>query len=652
MIAALSVFTCTIAIAIADGYAGAGFAPVVLADAARAAAPLFFIALLGSVPAAMPPLRRYGHLLVVASLLLQSAIVFREFGWWWIEPHATLSEITGTSLAARWWLTGIGLLLGAAIAALTRRCRAPSVAADVWLGVAALFLLGGGRVYRSFDHVEAGHRLLAAMSILAAAFLLGLVLYRLLRDSSAKVRSGLAVTAVIAVLAPLLAGRAVSGALPPGHDGSCRDSVLLVVVDTLRADAADRDWSGKAPLMPQLDRIASSGTRFTQAIAPAPWTLPSTLSIVSGWNPHRHRAGRSTSDWRAVPGDPAASYLGPALRDSGYQVAAFVHNPYLRPFYGFGFGHLLFRPYHGRAADGAALLEEWLASHDRRPFFAMFHVMDPHWPYKAVPGFGAPRNACAQCDSLLALGYNAAGPLVRSEVRKRYNAEVSYTDSVLGELYDTLARQGILDHTWLIVTSDHGEEFWDHGGFLHGHQLYDELLHVPLVVVPPVGAAGFARGRRAPMQVRLEDIAATVLDVAGADQTMARDGSSLLPLLKAAAPSFAQAAPRTEIAGYIKSPTDLRYAVRQYPFKAIFGQDEKIPPLLFDLRTDPLEKIVGAPAALRDAGIGAIVFVLQQLKGAPDRAGVDVHREPLPAHDGAALDVDTRRQLRSLGYLN
>lgn len=652
MIATLAAFACTIAIAVWDGYTGATFAPVVLADAARAAAPLLIVALLAGVPAFVPSLRKYARRVTALSSLVQGVIAFAAFGWWWIEPHATLCELTGSSLQTRWWLAGVGLLCGAAVFVATSRCRLTSLAAQVWMGVIVGFLVGGGRIYRAFDHVEAGHRAPVAAAIVIAAILLGVAVYGSLRGRSARVRRTLFATATAAaLLAPFVSAPARSSHHAPATPRP-GESVLLVVIDTLRADAADRDQTGKATLMPQLDRIAAAGTRFTQAVAPAPWTLPSTLSIVSGWNPHRHRAGRSTRDWRVPPGDPAASYLGPTLRDSGYQVASFVHNPYLRPFYGFGSGHLLFRPYHGRAADGVALLQNWLSTHGRRPFFAMVHVMDPHWPYKAVPGFGAPRGACAQCDSLTALGFTQTSPQVRAEVRKRYDAEVTYTDAVLGTLYDTLAGQGVLDHTWLIVTSDHGEEFWDHDRFLHGHQLYDELLRVPLVVVPPASAEGFARGRRLPTQVRLEDIAATVLDIAGVDQALARDGTSLRPLILAAAPSFAEALPRAEVAGYIKSPTDLRYAVRQPPFKAIFGQDANVPQVLFDLRTNPLERTAGVPPALKDAGLGARVFVLQQLRAAAVRGGLDVHREPPAAHDGAALDADTRRQLRSLGYLD
>ncbi len=654
MIAALAAFACTIAIALADGYAGWDFADVVLADAVRAARLLVVVALVAGLLRRATPLRRYSRLVVTVSVLLQVMVAFSSFGWWWVEPHATLADLTGSSEQARWWLAGAGLLAGAMIATAAKYCRRPDFAAELFAGVATAFLLGGGRVYRAFDQVESGGRAVVAAVISGTCVVLAIALYRALRDRSAGLRTTLfAAVGAAAVLALLLggAGRAATGLQSSLGAGAPADSVLLIVIDTLRADASDRDSPGKFTLMPELDRIASAGTRFVQAVAPAPWTLPSTLSIVSGWNPHRHQAGRSTSSWRVLPGDPAASYLGPTLRDSGYEVAAFVHNPYLRPFYGFGVGHLLFRPYHGRAADGASLLLDWLADHGQRPFFAMLHVMDPHWPYKPAPGFGAPRNSCAPCDSLYSLAYESSGPLVHLEVRQRYNAEVSYTDSVLGKLRDELAGRGLLDHTWLIITSDHGEEFWDHAGFLHGHQLYDELLHVPLVVVPPASAADFARGRRVSSQVRLEDIAATVLDIAGADQKLARDGKSFRSLLSASVAPGADTDTRVAISGYIKSPTDLRYSVRTSSFKAVFGQDNAPAPVFFDLKSDPGEKVDVLGSALRGAAGGASASAFRELQATPARVGIDVQRKPILSGDGAGLDADSERQLRSLGYL-
>src|SRR6185295_8358617 len=122
----------------------------------------------------------------------------------------------------------------------------------------------------------------------------------------------------IAVLLAL--GAALAAALRGGpHPSAARDSVVLVVVDTLRADMLDRTRPNGEPVMPRLRALAATGVRFTTAVAPSPWTLPSTTTIVSGMNPFRHGVGRLAGAV-PMPGNPAVSYLGPALRRAGYQV--------------------------------------------------------------------------------------------------------------------------------------------------------------------------------------------------------------------------------------------------------------------------------------------------------------------------------------------
>jgi len=142
-----------------------------------------------------------------------------------------------------------------------------------------------------------------------------------------------------------------------------------------------------------------------------------------------------------------------------------------------------------------------------------------------------------------------------------------------------------------------------------------------------------------------------VLDIAGADQALARDGKSLRALLSASVLSPSDAAQRVAICGYIKSPTDLRYAVRLPPFKAVFHQDDASASVLFDLGSDPGEKAAGVAPVLEARGPGAVPSALRELDAAPARVGIDVHRRPERSGTEGALDADTEGQLRSLGYL-
>jgi hypothetical protein len=293
-----------------------------------------------------------------------------------------------------------------------------------------------------------------------------------------------------------------------------------------------------------------------------------------------------------------------------------------------------------------ALALGWLGDHTGEPSFSLLHVMDPHWPYDAPPGFGVERRFCAACDSLLFTQFGSISPEDRAEVRRRYGAEVRYTDAMLGRFYDALLAGGALDHTWLIITSDHGEEFWEHGGFMHGHSLYDELLRVPLVVVAPRADGQARRGVRIDTQVRLEDVAATMLEIAGLDRSRAPDGQTLLGLISGGA----DASPRVAVAGYVKSPQDFTYAVRLPPWKAVVSAQQMIGNRLFQLDEDAGEKnnLLFNPR-VPESRLAGLSQQFLALVGAPARLGIAVSRQRVPSA-GARPEADTQRALRSLGY--
>lgn len=650
MTAAAAVFCCTVAVALWQGYGSGAFRAVVASDAINATLPF-----LGVLVVARFLARRFADRPVLVRrverlhVVVQAALACMAFGWWWVEPHAVLTNWTSGSLAAMGWQALLGVAAGLALALLSERTGHPVLAREIGLGSAVTFLIAGGRIYRGFDHVEAGLRLNAALAITAVFLATAVLAYLLLRS---RPRTATAIPA----LAPALA----CAALVIGWNGqgpaepSAGDSVLLVVIDTLRADVADQGMHGDQGAMPELAKLAAKGVRFTQAVSPAPWTLPATVSLMSGWNPHRHRYGESASDWQVTTGDPDALYLARTLRESGYLTSAFVHNPYLRPYFGFGRDFYTMRPYHGRAVDGAALALNWLSDHMGSASLTLLHLMDPHWPYEAPAGYGQPRRVCEVCDSLFWSQYGAPTDEDRAELRRRYTAEVRFTDSTLGRLLGALAQSDGFDRTWLIVTSDHGEEFWEHGGFLHGHSLFDELLRVPLVIVPPPGREGFRRGVRLDDQVRLEDVAATVLEIVGLDPGLAVDGRSLLPAMRgqdAAASPVSPVSP-VSVGGLIKSPDNLSYSVRRPPWKAVvaptmFGTQ------LYNLEDDPSEKqgllfrpeSPDLPQATRQQWSRTWSSLVAQAKD----LDLELARRPVPASE-AAPDADTARNLRSLGY--
>ena len=286
-------------------------------------------------------------------------------------------------------------------------------------------------------------------------------------------------------------------------------NVLLVTIDTLRADALS-SYGGRAQT-PNLDRLASHGARFTDAHAHAVVTLVSHTSILTGRYPYQTGV-RDNAGFRVAPDTVT---LATRLKQRGFSTGAFVGAFPLTKRFGLTLG---FDEYDDQIAEvrGAvdfALPERradavvnraltWLSSQNQKKFFAWVHVFDPHAPY------AAPEQWAAQYPG------------------QPYQAEVAWTDSALGPLFDRLST--LTRKTLVIVTADHGEGLGDHGEMTHGLFAYESTLKVPLIVaeIDPAATA-LPRGRVVNAPVRHIDLVPTILDslAAGADATL--PGSSL-----------------------------------------------------------------------------------------------------------------------------
>jgi len=239
----------------------------------------------------------------------------------------------------------------------------------------------------------------------------------------------------------------------------------------------------------------------------------------------------------------------------------------------------------------------------------------------------------------------------REESRERlinaYDAEIRFTDDVVGDLLGELGRVGLRDDSWVVLTSDHGEGFWEHGLAEHGNSLYDELLRVPLVLVPP-RAAGVP-SRRVATAVSLVDLHATVLEMAGVARAEndGVEGSSLLDHVRGWKPSWAQRS-TDDVSSQQPHSGDVRgAALLRWPWKLVRRTERKRPPLqLYDLATDPDERTNRAAAepeiARRlDAALGRHL--------ARDRAMLRAARAEAETHD---LDAESIERLKALGYLD
>ena len=426
----------------------------------------------------------------------------------------------------------------------------------------------------------------------------------------------------------------VPGERPDGWD------VILVSLDTLRADRLGA-YGYSRPTSPRLDALAREGVLFRTAIAQAPWTRPSHASMLMSRYPGE--AGRATTPtlaealWRA--GWRTTALTGGGQVDFRFDI-------FQRGFESFQATHWI--------DDLESVVRLLEAGRSRRELLFL-HTYKVHDPYvEATFTAGMPRGRLGPTfgkKDWERLG-KRLGPEERRYVSALYDGGVAWVDERLGALFDRLRAEGLLDRAVVIVTSDHGEQFWEHGSWRHGMNVYDHQLHVPLIVrLPPALARSLApkggdqalRGLVIADQVQLVDLYPTLLEMLGLPPQPQLSGRSLRPLL-----AGGTAREREALAENTNIPTYERKTLRTSRFKFIVstprpwarrkGMREGYE--LFDLRRDPGEKV---DLAARHPEVAAFLHErLKSLLGGGERT-MD---EELPA----GLDAELEAQLRALGY--
>lgn len=504
-----------------------------------------------------------------------------------------------------------------------------------------------------------------------AVALAAVALGRLARDAAAAVsRGSLAVRRAGAAAAAGLALGAGAALLPAGVDafrggtGPCADAsrppagapdLLLVTVDALRADSA-RSMRAYA-------RLVARGSVYEQHVTPSPWTLPAMASLFTGLPEAQHGAGRSLSAHslaeRTRLGRESAT-LARRLGEHGYATHAIVTNPYLAPSYGVDAGFCSFENLSGPVESARGLSHSvplrlagalvpgllpsdradrvrargaaWLSDPPDRPFFLWLHFLDPHAPYgdrdgastsitldllalQSGRGFEVPFGALAS----IRAGEYRPDAAERARVTALYEQDVAYVDAQLERLLDLLELSPRFSRALVVLTADHGEEFWEHGGVEHGHTLHEEVVRVPLVMAGP----GIPQGVRKEATSAL-DLAPTLLAVAGlaSDDLPGADLRGPLPLSRA-----------LRLEGLLFGPQWV--GVRSSPLKYLrseFGEER-----LYDLAADPAER--------RDVA-GAREPELAELRRSAAALGLST----LERGEGPALSIRERRALRALGY--
>jgi len=410
--------------------------------------------------------------------------------------------------------------------------------------------------------------------------------------------------------------------------------IVLVSIDTLRRDHVGAHGYPR-PTTPRLDALAGAGILCEDAVSTSSWTLPAHLSMLTSRDPGVHGGTDMNHGFnRNVPVLPAL------LRAGGYATQAVTSHLYVSPVYGLdaGFDHLDFLQ-DRKATDVADRAIEILDRVGDRPFFLFLHFYDPHWHYDP-PEAARKLFARPYAGKITGLWRDFkdrtpanTGKADLDHLRDLYDGEIRYVDDELGRVLDHMKARGLDRGTLVVVTSDHGEEFLEHGSWEHQRTLYEEVVRIPLVVHGPgVGP------RREPAQVSLLDVMPTVLEWARVARPPFLDGKSLL-----------QSPGEREAYGETDHTSDGTYKLflrgGQGRWKTVLSMSrerrDQVREEWYELGADPGETRNAPPtpevaAAVRNRA-------LHRWRGART-AGIGA--------PGVKLSPEQRERLRALGYVN
>lgn len=450
-------------------------------------------------------------------------------------------------------------------------------------------------------------------------------------------------------------------------DTPARPNIVLVSIDSLRPDHLGC-YGHPRPTSPEIDRLAAEGVRFESAVSTSSWTLPAHAALFTGLYDSSH--GLFDNGLRLSPDHRT---LAEELRAAGYHTAGFFGGPYLHPTFGLGDGFDVYRSCmttvpddtdddtlraESRSAAGKSHeditgprtldnVKAWTAEKPGdKPYFLFVHLWDVHYDF--IPP--APYDRMFDPDYKGALDgrdFMGSRDVHRGMARRDlehllalYDGEIRFTDEILKQLLGALREKGLLENTLVVLTADHGEEFFEHGSKGHQKTLYDEVVRIPLVMHWP---GALEAGRTVPDQVRIVDVMPTLLAAAGVRELPTMAGRDLLPLAKGKS-----LAPTAALLELHADKRDFR-ALRTRELKVIrYGRTpdgKELPNVAHDLVRDPQERLA----------------VQEGTNSAHDEAFARLDRtlesaEALRAYLGAkatAADVDPEleRKLRETGYL-
>lgn len=446
--------------------------------------------------------------------------------------------------------------------------------------------------------------------------------------------------------------RAQNGA--NGHEG--RINIILLTIETLRADHLNVYGYDKKLHTPNIDALSRDGVTFMHNIAQSSWTKPSMVSIMSSLYPQQHGINNLTVDI-----EDTLLTLPMLLRDQGYQTISLVTNGLAKSdafqfdetFYHeinalfdspavvspFSYQPFLLKrligevPLHNSpvvfpdemvsdwyidAEKVNYFLKRWLAENHDQPIFLHLHLFEPHEPYLDHP--------YNQIQFNLRAGWN------RERLEYYYDREIEYLDQQIGVLQQLLAEAGMADNSLIIFTSDHGEEFLDHGGWGHGKTLFEEAIHVPLIFTFPDRRHA---GQQIDARVANIDIAPTVLEWVGLEAPAQFQGRSLIDLMAGAEQ------PERALISHVQNPTFESTALYKGDYKYIRTEGFHEKQYLFELSADPREKnnlATERPEIMAELEADLLAFTQHFENTQLKRKTIE-------------LTEEQKKRLRALGYL-
>jgi len=396
-------------------------------------------------------------------------------------------------------------------------------------------------------------------------------------------------------------------------------NILVIIVDTLRADHL-ACYGYLRPTSPNIDRISHQGTLFENAFSTSSWTLPAHASLVTGRYPYEHQASLK-------PLDDRYPTIAEVLRAHGYRTGAFSANAlFFNRSEGFGRGFTHFEDYSQSVSDlarrtiyghlfelyilrligfedmvgrkrGSAINDsflKWLDRDQGRPFFAMLNYFDTHDPYLPTQPyrnkFSKFKNPGGIINTFVGREYPKMTPEQLQGEIDAYDGAIAYVDEQIGRVFKELQRRGVGKNTLVVITSDHGESFGEHGLLQHENSLYREVIHVPLIFWWPGHVTSAVR---LPYPVSIAALPASLMTFVGTEKQAVFPGPPLVQFKQTSQAGTQQRFVLAELSHFPWAPI-INPAAHGAITSLVSSQwhyiyHEKLGPKLYDWKNDPKE---------------------------------------------------------------